>query len=405
MTYARLASITAWLLVAICVLGCIAGLLLELELGLGPVGDFWTVESYQQLFVIHGVPMIYGVIRPGLLAPVLLAHAARENAERNIGSWIASLGVAASLMAVGLALVGSIGLIEDQRLGHAMVRWMNRSAAIGDAGIGLGVLVGLFGRERAPNDAAMRLLSAALLVMGLLDLIIDEPNMAVLRGCTTLGLALVIVVAADARRYTRALWSAVALTAATILDVVGHAWFGGSVFGDPDLSWSLFVLLGMLIGMTVLLGSEDDGPARPVLRASGLVLVMLILARLYLDSLSVDVHIADSYLALADVHLRALFVLALGGSLMLRRAFADRYERCSAAWVRATPWMIAGGLLTFAGGLGLLGWLGMPRRYYAYLPELSAAHQVTAVAAIVLCAALIGEALLWIRGRPRPAPG
>ena len=405
MSYARLASITAWLLVAMFVLGCVAGLLLELELGLGPARDVWTVDSYQRLFIVHSVPMVNGVVRPGLLATVLLAHAARQNPERNIGSWIASVGVVALLTAVGLGLVGSSGLLDDQ-LVYEIVLWMNRSAAIGDIGIGLGVLLGLVRRERAPIDGSLELLAAAMLVIGSIDLLaIGAPTMVTIRMVTTLGLALVIVFAANSRRHARARVAAAMLTAAAILDVVTHAWFTGSWFFALDQLRSVLAVIGMLFGVIVMLDNPNDGPAKPAVRAAGLLLVALAVLRRYLDAISIDVHIADSYLALADVHLNALFVVGLGGPLMLRRSFADRYEHQSSVWVQAMPWAIAGALLAFAGALALLGREGMPRRYYAYLPEYLSGHVVAAVAAVILVAALVGEALLWIRGRPSSWPG
>jgi heme/copper-type cytochrome/quinol oxidase subunit 1 len=48
-----------------------------------------------------------------------------------------------------------------------------------------------------------------------------------------------------------------------------------------------------------------------------------------------------------------------------------------------------------------LGHAGMPRRYYAYLPEYLADHRSAAVAANLLCLGMLAEAALWIRGRPR----
>lgn len=61
--------------------------------------------------------------------------------------------------------------------------------------------------------------------------------------------------------------------------------------------------------------------------------------------------------------------------------------------------MLALALIWLAGSMLWLGHQGMPRRYYAYLPEYLVGHRSAAMAALMVWVGLAVEAGLWVRGR------
>ncbi len=113
---------------------------------------------------------------------------------------------------------------------------------------------------------------------------------------------------------------------------------------------------------------------------------------IYLANLSVDVHILDTYLVVGQSHLGAMAALVLAMPAALLHAWSKARPEPQ----RVGPWLAAGlasiGVPLFAIFALVLGHQGMPRRYYAYLPELQPAHRGLAVAGL-----LVGIAsLLWV---------
>ena len=102
----------------------------------------------------------------------------------------------------------------------------------------------------------------------------------------------------------------------------------------------------------------------------------------------------------AEFHSIALLGPAIGGPLALRHFSPQRYASAPGWLRRGTPWLLGLALIWFVVALLMLGHQGMPRRYYAYLPEFLAGHRSAAAAAVALCSGLMVECVLWIRGRP-----
>ena len=113
------------------------------------------------------------------------------------------------------------------------------------------------------------------------------------------------------------------------------------------------------------------------------------LTGVYLGTLSVDVHLHDTYFVVAHFHyvmVGGTVVAFIGGLFhwfpkFTGRMFNQKHGNLSALLV------FIGFNLTF-GTQFFLGHQGMPRRYYAYLPEYEAMHQVSTVGSWILAVGL-----------------
>jgi cytochrome c oxidase subunit 1 len=113
------------------------------------------------------------------------------------------------------------------------------------------------------------------------------------------------------------------------------------------------------------------------------------LTGVYLGTLSVDVHLHDTYFVVAHFHyvmVGGLVVAFIGGLFhwwpkMFGRMFNQKWGNISALLV------FVGFNTTFLTQF-FLGHQGMPRRYYAYLPEYEVMHQVSTIGSWILMVGL-----------------
>ena len=122
------------------------------------------------------------------------------------------------------------------------------------------------------------------------------------------------------------------------------------------------------------------------------------LTGVYLGTMSVDVHLHDTYFVVAHFHYVMVggTVVAFIGGLhhWWPKMFGRMYNERAGKW---------GCLLVFVGfnmtflTQFFLGHQGMPRRYYAYLPEYTSLHQVSTVGSWILAVGLVFTLiyLLW----------
>ncbi len=132
------------------------------------------------------------------------------------------------------------------------------------------------------------------------------------------------------------------------------------------------------------------------------------LTGLYLSTLSTDVHLHDTYFVVAHFHyvmVGGTVVAFIGGLYhwwpkMFGRMYSEFWGGVSAIFV------FVGFNLTF-GTQFFIGHQGMPRRYYAYLPEYQVMHQVSTIGSFILGMGLLitlitlTSALKW--GKKAPA--
>jgi len=113
------------------------------------------------------------------------------------------------------------------------------------------------------------------------------------------------------------------------------------------------------------------------------------LTGLVLGSLATDVHVTDTYFVVAHFH----YVMFGGTAIILFAAlhywfpkmFGKMYYEKLAIW--ATPFIFIGfNMLYFT--MFILGYNGMPRRYWSYLPEYQTLHIISTVGSWILIAGL-----------------
>ncbi|MFO1519108.1 MAG: cytochrome c oxidase subunit I [bacterium] len=168
----------------------------------------------------------------------------------------------------------------------------------------------------------------------------------------------------------------------------GHHMF---VSGQSAMANLLFSVLTMLIGVptaikifnwTATLYRGSISLATPMLYALAFIFLFTIggLTGLFLASLSTDVHLTDTYFVVAHFH-----YVMVGGNMMAffaglhywwPKMFGKMYSE--KAGRIACVLIFLGFNITFFTQF-LLGRLGMPRRYYDYLPQYQTMNQISSI--------------------------
>lgn len=109
------------------------------------------------------------------------------------------------------------------------------------------------------------------------------------------------------------------------------------------------------------------------------------LTGLVLGSLATDVHVTDTYFVVAHFHYvmfgGTAIILFAGLHYWFPKMFGKMYNEKVAIW--ATPFIFVGfNMLYFT--MFILGYQGMPRRYWSYLPEYQSLHIISTVGSWIL---------------------
>lgn len=171
--------------------------------------------------------------------------------------------------------------------------------------------------------------------------------------------------------------------------------------GMSDTSRMVFSLLTFLVAVpsgvkvfnwvaTLYKGSIDF--RAPLLYVMMFIFLFSIggLTGLILGSLSTDVHVTDTYFVVAHFH-----YTMFGGTVViffaamhywLPKMFGKMYNEKVAIWAAS---LIFVGFNTLYFTMFILGYKGMPRRYWSYLPEYQTLHIISTVGSWILISGLI----------------
>ncbi|MDO8548683.1 MAG: cytochrome c oxidase subunit I [Ignavibacteria bacterium] len=189
---------------------------------------------------------------------------------------------------------------------------------------------------------------------------------------------------------------------------IGIALFGSLVWahhmftaGMSDTGQFVFSILTFLVAIpsaikvfnwtaTLYKGSIELGP--PLYYALGFIFLFSIggLTGLFQGTLAVDIQVHDTSFVVAHFHYVMFggtgFGIFAAMHYWFPKMFARMYNQKAA---KVAFWFLFVGFNTLYFPMFIMGWLGMPRRYYDYLPEFHIYHFISTIGSWILITGLI----------------
>jgi cytochrome c oxidase subunit 1 len=424
-----LISVTAFFL-----LGGIFAVLLRLEL-LTPQGDLVQPDTYNRLFTMHGVTMVFFFLIPGIpavlgnfLVPLMIGARDLAFPKLNLLSWyIYTLGALFTLLAIVMGGVDTGWTFYTP----FSTSYSNTHVILTGVGIfvtgfssiltGLNFIVTIH-RMRAPGLTWFRLplfiwshyATSLIMILGTPVIAITVLLLAFDRAfhvgifdpalggdpilfqhlfwfyshpavyimvLPAMGVISELVAAFSKKRVFGYEFVALASIAIAVLGflVWGHHMF---VSGQSVYAATIFSVLSMLVAIQGSIWYQT-----PMLYALGFIGLFTIggLTGIAVAALGIDVHVHDTYFIVAHFH----YIMVGGTTLAYLGGLHYWWPKMSGKmypefWAKLSALIIFIGFnLTFFPQF-ILGYLGMPRRYHAYPEEFQVLHVLSTAGASIL---------------------
>jgi cytochrome c oxidase subunit 1 len=451
--------------------GGIAAALMRLELAT-PAGDLVSADTYNRLFTIHGVVMVWFFLIPSIpsvlgnfLVPLMVGARDMAFPRLNLASWY--IYVIGGLFTIATLIAGGVDTGWTFYTPYSTM-FANGNVLLAVTGVfivgfssiltGLNIIVTVH-KLRAPGLTWFRLplfvwanyatslilvLATPVLAMTLVLVALErvfrigvfDPALGgdpllfqhlfwfyshpavYIMVLPAMGVASEII-PCFARRpvfgYRMMAYAILGIASLGFL-VWGHHMF---VSGQSLYAGVVFSMLSFLVAIpsavkvfnwTATLYKGSITFSAPMLYTLGFVGLFTIggMTGLYLASLALDVHLTDTYFVIAHFH----YIMVGGSVTMYLGGLHFWWPKISGRlypemWARVAALSIFFGFnLTFFPQY-LLGWLGMPRRYHEYPPELQLLNLFSSAGAVVLAVGYLlplcylGWSLFY--GKPAPA--
>ena len=189
--------------------------------------------------------------------------------------------------------------------------------------------------------------------------------------------------------------------------VWGHHMY---VSGQSDTAGIIFSFLTFLVAVpsaikvfnwlaTMYKGSIQIEP--PFLYALSFVFLFSIggLTGLFLGALSPNVQLHNTYFVVGHFHYVIFGGMGFGLAAAIHYWFPKMTGKMYSKPMAVVAWLIVFvGFNIFYFPMFILGWEGMPRRYYNYLPQFATLHQVVSIGSFITVAGLLLVAINLVRG-------
>ena len=111
---------------------------------------------------------------------------------------------------------------------------------------------------------------------------------------------------------------------------------------------------------------------------------------IFLGSAALDIYLHDTYFVVAHFHYTLFPAVLFGGFAGLSYWFPKMFGRMYHKKPAIISWgMIFVGFNVLYFPMYVLGWQGMPRRYYDYLPEYSFGHLISTIGSWILISGVL----------------
>ncbi|MGB9774121.1 MAG: cytochrome c oxidase subunit I [Bacteroidota bacterium] len=448
--------------------GVALGFLMKLEM-LEPGGKLFAPQSYNALFTVHGVIMIFLFIIPGIPAsfgnfflPIQIGAKDVAFPRLNLFSWWlyiigGSLAVASLFLQGGPVDTGWTFYVPYSiRTGTDVTFAVLAAFILGFSSILTGInFLTTIHRMRAPGmgwfkmplfiwslyaTAWIQVLATPIVGITLLLILIErlfsvgifDPG----RGGDPLlyqhlfwiyshpavyimilpAMGVVSEIITTFARRTIFGYKAIALSSLAIA-FIGYLVWGHHMFstGMSDTAKWIFSLLTFLVAVpsgvkvfnwvaTMHKGSIDLAP--PFLFVMAFIFLFSIggLTGLILGSLATDIHLTDTYFVVAHFHYQMFggvaFIFFGALHYWLPKMFGRMYNLKVAKWSLLLLF-IGFNMLYFP--MFIMGYEGMPRRYFTYLPQFATLQRISTVGSWVLVTGLVIMFANLVRGMIRGA--